>query len=109
MPSAEGFAETTTSIGRADTIAAVATPPGRGGIGVVRIAGTRAAEISQALTGRVPPPRRATRAKFRDAQGRVIDSGLVLFFPAPHSYTGDAVLELHGHGGMVVMQLLLTA
>lgn len=110
MPSAEDFAETpAASIGHADTIAAIATPPGRGGIGVVRVAGSRAAEISQALAGRIPPPRRATRAEFRDAQGRVIDSGLVLFFPAPHSYTGEPVFELHGHGGMVVMQLLLTA
>ena len=92
-----------------DTIAAIATPPGRGGIGVVRVAGALAAEISRAVTGAVPPARRATLAEFRDARGESIDRGLALFFPAPHSYTGEPMLELHGHGGMVVMQLLLEA
>jgi tRNA modification GTPase len=92
-----------------DTIAAIATPPGRGGIGVVRVAGALAAEISRALTGAVPAARRATLSEFRDARGESIDRGLALFFPAPHSYTGEPMLELHGHGGMVVMQLLLEA
>ncbi|MBI3376074.1 MAG: tRNA uridine-5-carboxymethylaminomethyl(34) synthesis GTPase MnmE [Betaproteobacteria bacterium] len=110
MRSAENLADApASSFGHADTIAAIATPPGRGGIGIVRVAGGRAADVSRALTGRLSPARRATRAEFRDAQGTLIDSGLALFFPAPYSYTGEPVLELHGHGGMVVMQLLLTA
>jgi tRNA modification GTPase len=92
-----------------DTIAAVATPPGRGGIGVVRVSGPRVAEIARALLGRLPKPRHATFAAFRDARGETIDRGLALFFPAPRSYTGEAVLELHGHGGPVVLRELLAA
>jgi tRNA modification GTPase len=89
------------------TIAAIATPPGRGGIGVVRVSGADLANFAERLIGRVPMPRRAERAVFRDATGREIDDGLALYFPAPRSYTGDDVLELHGHGGPVVMQMLL--
>ncbi|MBS1215299.1 MAG: trmE, partial [Proteobacteria bacterium] len=89
------------------TIAAIATPPGRGGIGVVRVSGADLANFAERLIGRVPIPRRAERAVFRDATGREIDEGLALYFPAPRSYTGDDVLELHGHGGPVVMQMLL--
>ena len=90
-----------------DTIAAIATAPGRGGIGVVRVSGTGLLPFAQTLTGRTPQARQATLADFRDAAGRAIDSGLLLYFPAPHSFTGDDVLELQGHGGPVVMQLLL--
>jgi len=90
-----------------DTIAAVATPPGRGGIGVVRISGLAARSIAEKLLGRLPAPRRATFARFRDADGNPIDEGLALFFPAPHSYTGEDVLELHGHGGPVVLDMLI--
>jgi tRNA modification GTPase len=96
-----------TSHGARDTIAAVATPPGRGGVGIVRIAGPRCADIAAALLGRVPTPRHATLATFTDASATPIDQGLALYFPAPHSYTGDDVLELHGHGGPVVLDLLL--
>jgi tRNA modification GTPase len=92
-----------------DTIAAVATPPGRGGIGVVRMSGPRAAHIAEKVAGLVPPERVATLAKFRDATGAPIDEGIALYFPAPHSYTGEAVLELQGHGGPVVMGMLLAA
>ena len=92
-----------------DTIAAVATPPGRGGIGVVRVSGPRAAHIAEKVAGLVPPERVATLAKFRDATGALIDEGIALYFPAPHSYTGEAVLELQGHGGPVVMGMLLAA
>ena len=92
-----------------DTIAAVATPPGRGGIGVVRISGPQAPQIAARLIGSVPPARLATLARFRDASGAAVDEGIALFFPAPHSYTGEAVLELHGHGGPVVMGMLLAA
>ena len=88
-------------------IAAIATAPGRGGIGVVRLSGTGLAALAQALTGKEPPARRATLARFTDADGTALDQGLLLYFPAPHSMTGEDVLELQGHGGPVVMQLLL--
>ncbi|MCL2829624.1 MAG: tRNA uridine-5-carboxymethylaminomethyl(34) synthesis GTPase MnmE [Betaproteobacteria bacterium] len=90
-----------------DPIAAIATPPGRGGIGVVRVSGGDLSSWAQALAGKTPLPRQATLAGFRDASGVVLDQGLLLYFPAPHSYTGEDVLELHGHGGPVVLQLLL--
>lgn len=92
-----------------DTIAAVATPPGKGGIGVVRVSGTHAPRIAQAVLGTLPAPRHATLASFRDALGEHIDQGIALYFPAPNSYTGEALLELQGHGGPMVMQLLLRA
>ena len=92
-----------------ETIAAVATPAGRGGIGIVRISGPRAREIAQSVLGRLPAPRQAEFARFADAQGEPIDEGLALFFPAPGSYTGEDVLELQGHGGPVVMGTLLAA
>jgi tRNA modification GTPase len=89
-------------------IAAIATAPGRGGIGVVRISGDDLLSLAERLTGKQPRARYATLTDFLDNQGRSIDSGLALFFPAPHSFTGDDVLELQGHGGPVVMQLLLS-
>nr|VFJ95544.1 MAG: tRNA modification GTPase trmE [Candidatus Kentron sp. H]VFJ96352.1 MAG: tRNA modification GTPase trmE [Candidatus Kentron sp. H]VFK02239.1 MAG: tRNA modification GTPase trmE [Candidatus Kentron sp. H] len=89
------------------TIAAPATPPGRGGIGVIRLSGPKTAHIAQGILGALPPPRYATYKPFRDALGDPIDTGLALYFPAPHSFTGEDVLELHGHGGPVVMDLLL--
>ena len=92
-----------------DTIAAIATPAGRGGIGIVRVSGPRAMVIARALTGGVPQARIATHGLFRDAAGERLDEGIALFFPAPHSYTGEDVLELQGHGGPVVMQALLEA
>ena len=92
-------------------IAAIATAPGRGGIGVVRISGKQLGDIAHALCDLAPDvplrARHATYTRFIDAQGGVIDQGLVLYFPAPHSYTGEDVLELHGHGGPVVLQMLL--
>jgi tRNA modification GTPase len=92
-----------------DTIAAIATPPGRGGIGVVRVSGPRVPEVAASILGRLPPPRQALLSAFRDARGERVDQGLALYFPAPHSYTGEAVLELHGHGGSTVMHALLGA
>lgn len=92
-----------------DTIAAVATPSGKGGIGVVRISGPHVPDIARAILGSVPLPRHATLACFRDAQGERIDHGIALYYAAPNSYTGEAVLELQGHGGPVVMQQLLRA
>jgi tRNA modification GTPase len=93
---------------RTGIIAAIATAAGRGGIGVVRVSGDRLLAFAQALTGRVPGPRHAMLCGFLDAGGVAIDQGILLYFPAPHSFTGEDVLELQGHGGPVVMQLLLT-
>ncbi len=93
--------------GGGDTIAAVATPPGRGGVAVVRVSGPLVAGIAQAVLGRVPAPRVAVRARFRDGSGTVIDDGLALLFKAPCSFTGEDVLELHGHGGAVVSRMVL--
>lgn len=90
-----------------DTIAAVATAPGRGGIGVVRVSGAALAPFARALTGRDPKPRHAAFAHFVDAVGKPIDEGILLYFPAPHSFTGEDVIELQGHGGPVVLQLVL--
>ncbi|MGH8307217.1 MAG: tRNA uridine-5-carboxymethylaminomethyl(34) synthesis GTPase MnmE [Gammaproteobacteria bacterium] len=90
-----------------DTIAAVATPAGRGGIGIVRVSGPAVTALSSALLGRVPPARQAVFQPFTDANGAQLDTGLALFFPAPHSFTGEDVLELHGHGGPVVLSLVL--
>lgn len=92
-----------------DTIAAVATPPGRGGIGIIRVSGPRAAEIARRVLGRLPQARCATLVTARDSRGEPIDQGLALYFPAPHSYSGEPVLEFQGHGGPVVMQALLGA
>src|SRR5262245_16955728 len=92
-----------------DAIAAIATPPGRGGIGIVRVSGPTVAKIAEKILGVLPEPRRAHFARFRDARGEEIDEGLALYFQAPHSYTGEAVLELQGHGGPMVMQTLLRA
>lgn len=91
----------------ADTIAAVATGYGRAGIGVVRVSGPGSRQLAVALTGRVPPERQATLSEFRDADGRVIDRGIAIFFPGPRSYTGEDVLELQGHGGVAVLRMLL--
>lgn len=90
-----------------DTIAAIATAPGRGGVGVIRISGSNLLPFAFALTGKTPQPRYATLANFKAVDGSSIDSGLLLFFPDPHSFTGEDVLELQGHGGPVVMQMLL--
>lgn len=91
-----------------DRIAAIATAPGRGGIGVIRISGQALLPLAFELTGKSPQPRFATLADFRTADGVVLDSGLLLYFPAPHSFTGEDVLELQGHGGPVVLQMLLS-
>ena len=91
-----------------DVIAAVATAPGRGGIGVVRVSGPELAALAKRLGGKPLQPRVATLVDFNDSAGQAIDQGLLLYFPAPHSFTGEDVLELQGHGGPVVMQMLLT-
>lgn len=91
-----------------ETIAAAATPPGRGGVAVVRVSGPKAPQIAATMTGAdLPAARRVTLARFLDAAGEPIDVGLVLFFAAPHSYTGEHVVEFHGHGGPVVSEALV--
>jgi tRNA modification GTPase len=90
-----------------DTIAAIATPAGRGGIGVVRVSGPAARELAIAVLGGLPTARHAQLSEFRDDAGAVLDQGIALFFPAPNSFTGEDVLEMHGHGGPVVLDLLL--
>ncbi len=92
-----------------DTIVAAATPPGVGGIGIVRISGPQAPAIARKMLGGLPPPRVASVREFRDAAGEPIDTGLALYFPETGSFTGEPVLELHGHGGPVVMALVIDA
>jgi len=92
---------------RLDNIAAIATPPGQGGIGVVRVSGKDLSLITLALVGRVLAPRHATYSTFLDSEGQVIDRGIAIFFPGPNSYTGEDVLELQAHGGTGVLQMLL--
>ena len=91
----------------ADTIAAIATGQGRGGVGVIRISGPGIRTLANAILGKLPAARHAVLSNFLDQNGAVLDQGIALFFPAPHSYTGDDVLELQGHGGPAVLQLLL--
>ena len=92
----------------ADTIAAVATAPGRGGVGIVRVSGPASADIAQGVVGKKLTPRRAEFADFRDAAGETLDQGIALYFEGPHSFTGEDVLELQGHGGPVVLDLVLS-
>ena len=90
-----------------DTIAALATPPGRGGLGIVRVSGPLTRTIAEAILGRVPGIRQAEFLSYRDESGEVIDEGLAIFFVSPYSFTGEDVLELQGHGGPVIMDVLL--
>ena len=92
-----------------DTIVAPATPPGSGGVGVVRISGALAADIARAMLGFLPEPRVATYCRFRDCRGRPVDQGIALYFPAPASFTGESVLELQGHAGTMLMSMLVEA
>jgi len=104
MPGAEPPAER-----GPDTIAAIATPQGRGAIGIVRVSGPLAPEIARALIGRLPEPRLATFAAARDKAGQSLDQGLALYFPEPRSYTGEHCFEFQGHGGPVVLHAVLAA
>ncbi|RAT13916.1 tRNA modification GTPase [Lonsdalea populi] len=90
-----------------DTIVAQATPPGRGGVGILRISGSAASAVAQAVLGKQPRPRYADYQPFLDADGSVLDQGIALWFPNPNSFTGEDVLELQGHGGPVILDLLL--
>ena len=91
----------------ADTICAIATAAGTGGLGIVRVSGPDVPRISRELTGSLPEPRYATLCDFKDSRGGVIDTGIALYFPAPGSFTGEHVLELQGHGGSFILQQVL--
>jgi tRNA modification GTPase len=90
-----------------DTIAAVATAQGKGGVGVIRISGPGIEKLAKGILGKLPVARHASYCSFRDENGNALDQGIALYFPSPHSYTGDDVLELQGHGGPAVLQLIL--
>ncbi|MBI0038477.1 MULTISPECIES: tRNA uridine-5-carboxymethylaminomethyl(34) synthesis GTPase MnmE [unclassified Gilliamella] len=90
-----------------DTIVAQATPPGRGGVGILRVSGPKAQDIAKAVLGILPKPRYAHYLPFLASDGTTLDEGIALFFPNPHSFTGEDVLELQGHGGPVILDLLL--
>jgi tRNA modification GTPase len=90
-----------------DTIAACATPPGNGGVGIIRISGRHVTKIAAQLLSKIPAPRQALYTPFIDTDGSTLDSGIALYFPGPHSYTGEDILELQGHGGSVVLDMLL--
>jgi tRNA modification GTPase len=94
-------------VGSPDTIAAIASPAGRGAIGVIRVSGPLVPQIAACILGSLPAPRQARLSSFLDAQGKSVDEGLALYFPAPASYTGEHVLELHGHGGALIVDMVL--
>ena len=91
-----------------DTICAIATPPGVGGLGVIRVSGPLSASIARKILGASPEPRRAQFFRFKDDHGLTIDSGIALLFVAPASFTGEDVLELQGHGGPQILQMLMS-
>lgn len=90
-----------------DTIVAVATPSGRGGVGIIRVSGELSASIATAILGLLPLPRKATYTEFKSEQDDILDSGIALYFPSPHSFTGENVIEFQGHGGPVVLDMVL--
>jgi tRNA modification GTPase len=90
-----------------DTIAAIASPPGRGGVGIIRVSGPKARVIAGGILGDIPPPRRTVLRRFTNADGETLDEGIAVWFAGPQSFTGEDILELHGHGGPVVLDRLL--
>jgi tRNA modification GTPase len=90
-----------------DTIVAIATPPGRGGVGIIRVSGPKSQDIAKAIVGSVPKPRYANYCPFKDDSENTIDEGLAIYFEGPNSFTGEDVLELQGHGGPVVLDFVL--
>ena len=90
-----------------ETIVALATPPGKGAVGIIKVSGSNLQSLMQGILGFLPDPRHAHRCNFIDRDTTFIDSGIAIYFPSPHSYTGEDVLELQGHGGIVVMDMLL--
>ncbi len=108
MPvSAVNPGNTTVMSDRQDTIAAIATPAGNGGIGIVRLSGNRSLEIARAITQTEPLPRHAHTCTFHDRQGRTLDQGILIYFRGPASFTGEDIVEFQAHGGRVVLQMLL--
>jgi len=95
------------TMSHSETIVAQATPPGRGGVGILRVSGSQASEVAQALLGKLPKPRYADYLPFCDSEGNALDQGIALWFPGPNSFTGEDVLELQGHGGPVILDMLL--
>jgi tRNA modification GTPase len=91
----------------ADTIAAIATPPGKGGVGIIRISGSEALAVAEAISKKKLKPRYATYASFQAKNNSIIDEGLILYFPSPNSFTGEDVIEFQGHGGPVILDVLL--
>lgn len=92
-----------------DTIVAQATPPGRGGVGIVRVSGPAARSVAERMLGYCPAPRKAEYLPFKDLHGAVLDEGIALFFQGPNSFTGEDVLELQGHGGPVLIDMIIKA
>ena len=92
-----------------DTIAAIATPAGRGGVGIIRLSGPQVPSIAESMLGQLTKPHRAAHRQFLGKDGTVLDDGVAIYFPGPHSFTGEDVLELQGHGGKIVMDMLLHA
>ncbi len=90
-----------------ETIAAIATPSGRGGVGIIRLSGSNVSEIAEKILGNLPKPHQATHRLFKDKKQNILDDGVAIFFPKPHSFTGEDVLELQGHGGHIVMDMLM--
>ena len=91
-----------------ETIVAIATPPGKGGVGVIRLSGPNALALGKAMIGRDLPQRQAVFAHFKDVQQQTVDSGLAIFFKVPKSFTGEDVVEIQGHGGPIIQDILLT-
>ena len=90
-----------------DTIVAQATPPGRGGVGIVRVSGSAATQVAEQLLGHCPKPRKAEYLPFYDSNNELLDEGIALFFKGPNSFTGEDVLELQGHGGPVLIDMII--
>ncbi|MCL4108292.1 UNVERIFIED_CONTAM: hypothetical protein GTU68_065320 [Idotea baltica] len=103
ISTAENIVKTDSS----DTIVAIATPSGRGGVGIIRVSGSKVVDIAQQILGSLPQAHKASHRLFLDNQQQTLDDGVALFFPAPNSFTGEDVLELQGHGGQVVMDMLM--
>ncbi len=97
----------TTTLSHKETIAAQATAPGRGGVGIIRISGPEVPQVAQAILGKVPELRKAEYLAFKDLHGQAIDQGIALYFKGPNSFTGEDVLELQGHGGPIILDMLL--
>ena len=96
-----------TALTKQDTIAAQATPPGRGGVGIIRVSGPHVKQVAQLILGRTPSPRQAEYLPFYDAEQKIIDQGIAIYFAQPNSFTGEDVLELQGHGGPILLDMLL--